>query len=115
MSNGKKKTQMKKLNRMKKEDLKKLACDMNKGLIFTDRDILQPNLLTAVFAPLMFIDADKKWFDTVGLIYEYYDKAGPRAINGLPMFMSMKIVPKEDMGALVEYVQKYRTAEAAVE
>jgi len=105
---------MKKMKRMKKEDLKRLACDMNKGLVFTDRDVQPPRMVTSVFMPLIFMDADKKWSNQVGLIYEYYDKALPRGINGMPMFMSMRVVPKEDMSALIEYVQKYREAEIAV-
>lgn len=114
MSNGEKKTRMKKLKRMKKEDLKQLACDMNKGLVFTDRQIQQPHMVTSVFMPLIFIEADKKWFDQIGLVYEYFDKAGPRAINGMPTFMSMRVVPKEDVPILLEYVKKYREAEIAV-
>jgi len=105
---------MKMPKRMKKEDLKQLACDMNKGLVFTDREVQPPRLILTVFMPLLFLDGDKKWSDQVGLIYEYYDKAGPRGVNGMPTFMSMRVVPKEDMSALVEYMQKYREAELAV-
>jgi len=114
MSNGEKKTRTKKLKRMKKEDLKQLACDMNKGLVFTDRQIQQPHLMPVVFVPLVFMVGEKKWADQIGLVYEYLDKAGPRAINGMPMFMSMRVVPKEDVPILLEYVQKYREAEIAV-
>jgi len=110
----KKKTQVKKLSRMKEEDLKQLANDVNKGLVFTDMQIQPPSMLTSVFMPLIFIDADKKWVNQVGLIYEYLDRAGPRCINGMPMFMSMKIVVKEDMAMLIEYVQKYKEAEKTV-
>ena len=106
---------MEKLNRMKEEDLKQLALDMHKGLIFTDTQIGQPNMLAMVFMPLAFMSVDKKWVDQVGLIYEYLDKAGPRSVNGMPTFMSMRIVPKTDLPLLIEYVKKYEKAEKAVE
>jgi len=106
---------MEKLNRMKEEDLKQLALDMHKGLVFTDTQIQQPaDMLVAVFMPLAFISINKKWVDQVGLIYEYLDKAGPRSINGMPTFMSMRIVPRADLPVLIEYVKKYEEAEKAV-
>lgn len=114
MNKGEKKTSMKKLKRMEKKDLKQLACDMNKGLVFTDRQVQPPRLISTVFMPLIFLEDEKKWVDQIGLVYEYLDKAGPRAINGMPTFMSMKVVPKEDVPTLLEYVQKYREAEVAV-
>lgn len=105
---------LKKLNRMEKEDLKKLALDMHKGLIFADTQIQQPNMLVMVFMPLALMPINKKWVDQVGLIYEYLDKAGPRSVNGMPTFMSMRIVPRADLPMLIEYVKKYEKAEKAV-
>lgn len=105
---------MKKIEPMKKEDIKQLANDMNKGLVFTDRHISGLNSLPMVFMPLAIMSAKKEWIDQVGLIYEYLDKAGPRSINGMPMFMSMKIVPKADVKELYDYMKKYKEAEAAV-
>ena len=34
----------------------------------------------------------KEMARNVGIFYEYYDQAGPRSCNGLPMFMSMRIL-----------------------
>lgn len=106
---------MKKLERMEKEDLKKLALDIHKGLVFTDTQLQQSNMLAMVFMPLAFIPINKKWVDQVGLIYEYLDKAGSRSINGMPTFMSMRIVPRADLPMLIEYVKKYEETEKAVE
>jgi hypothetical protein len=41
---------------------------------------------------------------SIGMVYEYFDKAGPRAINGYPMFMSCAFLNQKD----TEYVwEKY--------
>jgi hypothetical protein len=43
---------------------------------------------------------EKEWFmefaSQIGIIYEYYDKAGPRSCNGMPMFMSFSILNADD-------------------
>jgi hypothetical protein len=38
----------------------------------------------------------RQWAADVGVIYEHYEKAGPRGVNGYPMFMSMRILHRED-------------------
>ena len=58
----------------------------------------------------VFIKGASEWFlkerfevvevikpaEHVGLVFEYYDKSGPRSINGLPMFMSCQLLNRED-------------------
>ncbi len=41
-------------------------------------------------------EAYREWAADVGVIYEHYAKAGPRGINGYPMFMSCLILHRED-------------------
>ena len=36
------------------------------------------------------------WLSQVGVLYEYYDKAGPRAINGYPIFFSCNMMSADD-------------------
>lgn len=82
-----------KISRLKTDELKKLAVDFHHGHIFTNRDIAQPNLfLHSVFMPLIFMKFSKKDAECVGLIYEYLDKAGPRSINGMPMFYELSLL-----------------------
>lgn len=49
----------------------------------------------------------EEFFKNIGMLYEDYSKAGPRGINGYPMFMSCKIVSVEDTGKFVEMYKKY--------
>lgn len=49
----------------------------------------------------------EEYINNIGMVYEYYDKAGPRSINGYPIFMSMHILSKEDTKRFIEMYQKY--------
>lgn len=103
-------SEMTKIESLKPEELEALAWDIASGRVYTDRDC-PPNLIPNVFMPLMFIE-DKSFFDDLGFIYEYMDQAGPRSINGCPMFASMRCLNKADLKVLAERVttlQKMRT------
>lgn len=93
---------MTKIENQKPEELEKLAWDIVGGQVYTDRHCPE-NLIVSVFMPMMFVE-DKSFFDDVGLVYEYMDKAGPRSINGQPMFMSMRCLNKADTKILMERV-----------
>ena len=41
--------------------------------------------------------------DKLCMVYEYYDKAGPRGINGYPMFMSMCMIFEDDFKIFLKY------------
>lgn len=94
------------------EEIKQLAEDLYKGLIFTDRHIHDPKLVPMVFMPLVFLD--KKQIDEIqedfGFMYEYMSEAGPRAINDMPMFTSAKIVNKEDAKKVFEKYEQIKSA-----
>lgn len=49
----------------------------------------------------------EEYFKTIGMLYESYDKALPRGINGYPMFMSCNIVSIEDTKRFREMYGKY--------
>ena len=49
----------------------------------------------------------EKYIDDIGMFYENISEAGPRSINGYPMFFSCKIVSKEDTKRFVEMYNKY--------
>jgi len=42
------------------------------------------------------MDAYREWSFDLGVVYEHYDKAGPRGINGYPMFTSLRMLHRED-------------------
>jgi hypothetical protein len=48
----------------------------------------------------------RQWTADVGIVYEYYDKAGPRGINGYPMFTSCRILHREDWDIVRPAVQR---------
>lgn len=66
---------------------------------------------------LIYMDEYQKWVDettireefikTIGMVYEELSKAGPRSLNGYPMFMSMKIVSQSDTKRFIEMYNKY--------
>ena len=47
-----------------------------------------------------------KW----GMIYEYMKEAGPMSVNGRPVFMSHRILPRENMESLISYLRKLEDA-----
>jgi len=82
-----------------RKDLKKLAVDIVEDRVITDRHLSDRNnmhLLDHVFMPLGLGGLEDVDPDDVGLIYEYYDKALPRGINGYPMFLSMYLLNGKD-------------------
>lgn len=98
-------------------ELKQLAIDISENKVFgtfhmkeremerdTERDI------GAVFMPFLFMsDEQRKEMVDKGVIhlYEYYDKAGPISVNGMPSFFSMWQIVKEDWIKIMKYIREY--------
>lgn len=102
---------------MTDKEVKQLAEDMYKGLVFTDRHIQTQEDLPAVFMPLALMGKeliDELQKNPPGMIYEYMDKAGPMAINGMPMFTSFKMVSIDNVKKVFEQYNKIREAVASV-
>lgn len=104
--------------RMSDEDLKKFVLDYCAGHIFTNLDMMGNEHLTrVVFIPLAFL---KKPYSPesvaqVGLVWEHMSEAGPRAINGLPTFMSVRFMHKDDWSrarlAIIKEVERQKNIE----
>ena len=97
------------------EEIKKLADDMYKGLVFTDRHIQNPDDVSRVFIPLVLLkkeQIEELNVDSPGLIYEYMNNAGPMSINGMPMFCSFRFLSQEDAKKVME---KYLQIKNAIE
>jgi len=96
------------------EQLKQIAKDLYTGLIFTSHHLSKTdfkNMAHLIFMPLVFMTEEQsKELKHVSLIYEYLDQAGPRAINGYPMFMSMNYLTKDEHKKLLEYYKKVKSA-----
>lgn len=97
------------------EDIKKLADDIYKGLVFTDRHIKNPDDIHRVFIPLTLMKEEQiEEFkaNPPGMIYEYMEKAGPMSINGMPIFFSFRFLNQEDSKKVFD---KYNKIKEAVE
>lgn len=84
---------------MGEEDLRKFVDGAVSGRLFTSVQVEPVSLVPVVFMPVA-MGAFVGWTDDeikhVGVIWEWMDQAGPRSVNGMPMFMSMRIMNKED-------------------
>lgn len=92
------------------DELRKLASDIYNGHVFTDRHVRHVSELRMVFMILIFMERNQveSTLEDVGLIYEYMSEAGPRSINGLPCFMSMRMLSKDDTDRLNVYHEQYK-------
>jgi hypothetical protein len=100
-------------------ELKGIAEGLAAGRIFSDRHI-PPNELSGfeVFLPLTMMSPDDfekfKKMD-VGMIYEYLDNAGPRSVNGFPIFLSFKTLTKDETRKVLATWKALKEATAAVQ
>ena len=100
-------------------EIKEIARDMHRGLIFTDRHIKSADerLLGTIFMILSLMDKkgmEKMMKDPPGMVYEYFSKAGPRGVNGYPCFTSMNILSIDDTKKVFELIQKLEKSEKEV-
>ena len=105
------------------DEIKKLAVDLKAGIVFTDRHIpeFDPRGLLVVFLPLSFLAEEQRgeWVKNIeeerlGLVYEYLDKAGPRSVNGMPQFFSMRMIDTETATKVFAIYDKLVDAEDQV-
>jgi hypothetical protein len=56
------------------------------------------------------------WLNDLGFIYEYYDSnQSPMAINGKPVFFSMRLMCKEDTKKMLEFYHQYKEIRETVD
>lgn len=106
-----------KIPSMTDDEIKQLAEDMYKGIVFTDRHIQRGEDIQSVFAVLALME--QKQIDILrknppGMIYEYMDRAGPMAVNGMPIFFSFKMASVDDAKKIIERYNNIREAVAKV-
>ena len=83
---------------MSREDLSKFVMDLVDGKLFTLHHIPedQRDMAHMVFVPVALGALAGVRMEDFGTAWEYIDKAGPRAVNGYPMFMSLHLMNFED-------------------
>jgi len=85
---------------MSEKDRRKVIVDFCAGRIFTSQMITEEgehwaNMLRMIFIPIVLgglADLSEEDTGDVGVFWEYADQAGPRSINGYPIFFSMHIM-----------------------
>jgi hypothetical protein len=96
------------------EQIKELALARLARTVIFSQDV-PLNMLQMVFMPFVFMDQEQvaeiarlNAAGEIGEIYEYLSEAGPRSVNGLPSFMSFKLISKADLDAVIEMMDKLR-------
>lgn len=105
------------------EEIKKLALEMFRGNIVTDRHITQsgqdPSILITLFLPLALGGPDLgKWMEEneIDLIYgKMSETIGDRSLNGWPMFTMAHLLNKNDAQRLFERYEKIQEAMKSIE
>jgi len=97
------------------DEIKQLAVDLHAGKIFTSNHCQRSEDVRLVFMTTVFMSAEHWQFyedNNITVLYEYMDKAGPRAINGMPNFFSHNVLSADDWARVIE---KVKALEAAIE
>lgn len=95
------------------EELKQVAKDMIDGLIFTDRHCKDLYELRSSFMVIALMEEDsikKMEQDKIDFIYEYYDKAAPRSVNGRPIFFSCHCLTQDESKRMFEFYEQMKPA-----
>jgi hypothetical protein len=98
--------------RITEDQIKELVTGLVKDQVFTWQHLPadDPHLLPMVFMVLGLGGLGDIDPDSIGTVYEYLDKAGPQGINGYPIFLSCKLVHKDDWKTVLERAIKVEKA-----
>lgn len=106
------------VKRVSAEKLQEIFRDVQENKIFTSAHLLDkelPTLLPLVFLPIALGALDgvpEEVKDQMGILWQYLDKAGPRTVNGLPVFTEFNVLHKEDWFILSKMVREAVLSEA---
>ena len=78
------------------EEFKKFVRNVLDNKVFLHVQIDNPSLLGMVFMPIGLGGFGQLDVDTIGMIYEFYDQAMPRSVNGYPCFATCRFINKTD-------------------
>jgi hypothetical protein len=93
------------------QELRQLAVDIKGGSVFTSNHVPQgeEHMLGSIFMPLVFMDEQQhKDFmeQKPSMVYEHLSEAGPRSVNGYPIFMSMKFLVEAEYDKVMAYYKE---------
>jgi len=103
------------------KNIRELALGLMSGSVFCDRMLDSPRDMSMVFMPLAFMDKPaidglikllepKEEGGPHGMIYEWMGKAGPRSINGMPIFTSLQTLSADDVARVDAMIDKINLA-----
>lgn len=98
------------------QELKQLAIDIVAGKVFGSWCLKDPDDAMMVFMCIIFLSPEqRKEMEKEGVVhlYEYLDKANPRSVNGLPTFMSMQLLTKNELEILLPFVEQSKEQKEA--
>jgi hypothetical protein len=88
-------------------ELRQLALDCVAGKVFGSWQLSDPDLLPVVFPILALMDESSlKHVRAAAHVYEYLDKAGPWAVNGLPSFLSARLLSADEWATMSGYARE---------
>lgn len=120
------------LNSLPQEKLDEIAKDIALNKIFTSAHMRESDwgtVMGLVFMPLALgafaqekpqdfevgaLKEEPVMLQDIGLIYEYWDQAGPRSINGYPIFWSCRYLNHEDTKYVLDEARKIHDAIEAI-
>jgi len=95
---------------MSPEEWNSFVAQVASGHAITSQQI-EPDMLGRVFMPILLgglSDWTKEELGQIGCLWESYDKAGERGINGYPCFFSVRMASKEDWERAVPEINRRR-------
>jgi len=88
-----------------KEYLYDLAQKVIGGQVFTSLQVQEPSLIGSIFMPIVLSGKDDlNWMleNKIAMFYSDMADAGPRSINGYPMFFKMGFINADEMKIFLE-------------
>ena len=95
--------------RMTEDEIQNMVLGLVHGRIFTAAQVPE-GMLGTVFMPLVLGGLSDVDIEDVGNIVEDLSKASPWAVNGLPTFLSCRIIGKADWEIIAERARKAHEA-----
>jgi hypothetical protein len=103
--------------RISKKDLREFVQAVIENRVFLSAQIREPNsrLVGSIFLPLC-LGGLRRWTEkavyNIGVIYEYYGtNQAPRSINGYPIFLSCRLLHREDWALADQAIRKVTAAQ----
>jgi hypothetical protein len=91
------------------QELQQIAQDMRDGRLFSDRHCKDLYELRSSFLIISLMDEEqtkKMEADKIDFVYEYYDKAAPRSVNGRPIFLSCGLLNQDESKKMFAFYEK---------